>query len=122
MKHVLIATILLSASLSFAGASIDDATEVGAKVILRQIANPKHFGKDSLRAVRALLTRTTAGGLKSTVATMECEPALGSEDCLIKISVIDSNRPAGFQDISFDVMVKIHEGRVVGGGPVKLEN
>lgn len=111
-----------SAAMADVNVNGGEAAIVGAEVILRQIATPKHFGKHALKVVNVLLKGSNGSSISAKVASMECEPALGTKDCLIKLKAIDSSRPQGFEDISFDVEAKIIQGRVISGGPVRLEN
>jgi len=123
MKNLILSFFIIAGATSaFAGNKISNPeTAVGAEVILRQIATSKYFGKDGLRAVKAALEGSYGSTLSADITSMDCEPALGVNECLIKLSVIESSRPPGFEDISFDVQVRIYQGKILSGGPVPVE-
>lgn len=122
MKHLVIFLAAIISSTAFAGNLIqDEGAAVGAKVILRQIANRQQLGKDGLRWVIAALEGSKGSSITADIKSIECEPSLGSIECMIGLEVNDSSRPTGFQNWSFDIQAKVYQGRVVSGGPVPLE-
>lgn len=115
MKHFAILLAMLSSSSAFAGNLIqNEESAVGAEVILRQIADAKHFGKDGLKVVKSALQGPGSSQVNADIVSMNCEPALGSKSCLISLKATNGN--------SFDVQVKIYQGKVVSGGPVQVED
>lgn len=123
MKKMIMSLCVLSSTAAMAGnLVVDDGAAAGAEVILREVASPKYFGKDALAAIKAALEGSYGSSLTADITSMQCEPSLGSKDCVIHLEVTDSSRPAGFQNLSFDVQVKIYQGKVLTAGPVQLED
>lgn len=115
MKRLLILIATVISTQALAGNVIPNLeTAVGAESIARQVLNKKILGKDGMKTLKFALEGSGQSPIRSDIASISCDTALGSQDCVIHLNVWDYSRPKGFQDISWEFTAKVYQGTVTG--------